>query len=623
MSDAAPGAIEAICAYVAERTGTNLSRQQRERLARAAGEALGQRDALAFAEHLRSREGARELAELMSVISVHKTDLFRDEQQLSALKEHVLRTLAATGRPLRLWSAGCSTGEEVATLLILLAEVGAHAASSVLGTDIAPAALAAARRLTFGDEAMRRVPPPVRQRWFTAAPEGAGLVPELAARARFQQHNLMDTPYPFADDGELFDVIVCRNVFIYFTPEAVDRAVGLFAERLEPGGVLVLSAAEPILQARRDLETRRLKTAFFYVRPGRRSSAPASPTGLPAARSRASALSWTEQRGSAPEPPSPERAAPRGPQPDTSPPAASPSSESSNPPRPGPGGPTHSQARARASAPLSSTALAAASDAPGRRASAPRPSTDPQSRIGALAEASSTSRPHPDNAASPSTVSSDVSSRNSGLAGLPSPSPRTHASPPRASAPGAPGTFLDVHSGTGALADTSSTFRARTDALPPRAGSPGPSSAFSDVQTRGSALSGSAAMPGEPSPRPSAPSLASTRPITGEFLVPLTPEAEGRQLFELVLDWAAAGEPEAETEAGLRKALYLAPELAAARYMLGLLLEQRQARADAAAEYRRALALVDTGRAMPSAFFLNNERLGTACRIALARLGYR
>ncbi|MEW5740316.1 MAG: CheR family methyltransferase [Myxococcota bacterium] len=414
--------VEAICAYVAQRTGTNLSRQQKERLARAAAEVLGQGDPVAFLERLKSRDGARDLAELMAVVSVHKTDLFRDEQQLTALKEHVLRDLASLRRPLRVWSAGCSTGEEVATLLVLLAEVGAHPGSTVLGTDIANGALAAARKLSFAPEAMRRVPDALRQRWFAKGSDGWRLAPELSSRARFQQHNLMDTPYPFGDDGELFDVIVCRNVLIYFTPEAVDRVVGLFAERLVPGGVLVLSAAEPILHPRTDVETRRLQSAFFYVR-------------------------------------------------------VDPSK-------------------------------AKAVEAP--RPSSPRPSAPP----------------------------------------------RSPAPPPRPSAP--------------------------------------------------------------PAPKPSAPG-----PTSGEFQVPQTPEEEGRRLFELVLDWAAAGQPDHETEAGLRKALYLAPELAAARYMLGLLLEQRQARADAASEYRRALALLEGGRAMPSAFFLNNERLSAACRIALERLGYR
>jgi chemotaxis protein methyltransferase CheR len=70
----------------------------------------------------------------------------------------------------------------------------------------------------------------------------------------------------------------------------------------------------------------------------------------------------------------------------------------------------------------------------------------------------------------------------------------------------------------------------------------------------------------------------------------------------------------------LRKALYLAPQLAAARYLLGLLLERRGATADAASEYRRALTLLESGTAMPSRFYLNNERLVTACRLALSRL---
>jgi chemotaxis protein methyltransferase CheR len=70
----------------------------------------------------------------------------------------------------------------------------------------------------------------------------------------------------------------------------------------------------------------------------------------------------------------------------------------------------------------------------------------------------------------------------------------------------------------------------------------------------------------------------------------------------------------------LRKALYLAPQLASARYLLGLILERRGVGADAASEYRRALATLDAGKAMPSAFFLNNDRLKQACKVALARV---
>lgn len=100
-----------------------------------------------------------------------------------------------------------------------------------------------------------------------------------------------------------------------------------------------------------------------------------------------------------------------------------------------------------------------------------------------------------------------------------------------------------------------------------------------------------------------------------------TPEQEGEALFSLVLEWAAAGQGDEETTAGLRKVLYLAPELAGARYCLGLLLEQRGLRADAITEYRRALAVLQSGKARTTAFYLNPDRLAWACKAALTRLG--
>ena len=402
--------LEPLLQFVAQRTGTRLSRQQRDRLAADLELRVPDEGGAGYLARLQSREGAHELARLLAVVSVHKTDLFRDETQLEALREHVLRPLVATGRALSLWSAGCSTGEEVATLLMLLAEAGAHPSSSVLGTDLSEAALSQARRLSFSPDVLQRVPRPMLGRYFR---EGV-LVPSLLERARFLQHNLMDRPYPFANssgDGagdSAFDVIVCRNVLIYFTAEAARETVNSFVERLRPGGVLVLSTAEPLLEPVQGLTTLRLPGAFFYQRDD----------------------------------------------------------------------------------------------------------------------------------------------------GTPPPPPPQPVPPPRPSSP------------------------------PPRPSAPRP-------------------------PRPA---------VTGEFPVVLSPEDEGRKLFELVLEWAAAGEDHPETESGLRKALYLAPQLAGARYLLGLMLERRGLPADAASEYRRALSVLEAGKASPSAFFLNNDRLKQACKIALQRV---
>ena len=192
-------ALEPLLQFVAQRTGTRLSKQQRERLANELAQRVTPGAEQAFLARLQSLEGTLELARLLAAVSVHKTDLFRDELQLEALEKHVLRPLVATGRPLALWSAGCSTGEEVATLLMLLAESGAHPESSVLGTDLSEAALSQAKRLTFAADVLKRVPGPLRTRYFR---EGA-LVPSLSSRARFSQHNLMDrTPSPSSKHSE-------------------------------------------------------------------------------------------------------------------------------------------------------------------------------------------------------------------------------------------------------------------------------------------------------------------------------------------------------------------------------------------------------------------------------------
>ena len=234
--------------------------------------------------HLQSPAGAADLAELIDAISVQKTELFRDEPQLAALRTHVLEPMVARmHRPLRVWSAGCASGEEVATLLVMLAEAGADPSSTVLGTDISETAIARARELCFSAEQFQRVPFGVRERWFL--PAGGGrftLVGHLKDRASFECHNLMDLPYPVAAEGQGFDLIVCRNVLIYFAPEPFDRVVTSLAGRLTPEGVLVLSAAEPLLRAPPTLRTMRFEQAFFYARAqGAVAFTEAAPPGAP------------------------------------------------------------------------------------------------------------------------------------------------------------------------------------------------------------------------------------------------------------------------------------------------------------------------------------------------------
>ncbi|WP_223644480.1 protein-glutamate O-methyltransferase CheR [Corallococcus sp. EGB] len=399
-------------AWLQAHTGMALSAAQRRRLD-ARLEALGNgRSAAQLLAHLGTPAGAADLARMVDAVAVHTSEVFRDEVQLSAFREHVLSPrVQRSKQPLRVWSAGCASGEEVATLLLLMAQEGADPASRVLGTDISDPVLTRARELSFTAEALLRVPEALRTRFFEPKGRRHALVESLRAQADFRRHNLMESPYPEAAGGNGFDIIFCRNVLIYFTPDAFQRTVRSLSERLAPGGVLVLSAAEPLLQVPPELRLLASEHAFFYVR---------------------------------------EDAAP---------------------------------------------------------ASAPRPK------------------------------------RNSGRF--------------------------------------------------PTITRPGPA----------------APKPGAPAPVPDPPAPADEAAM-----------AQADWLFSCVLDGASKGVPDERSERDLRRCLELDPDHVAARYLLGLLLEQCGQPGAALEAYRRALRAVESGRARPVPFFLNLPRLRVACARAVERL---
>lgn len=217
---------------------------------------------------LQSPSGVTDLEDLIAAVVVNKTDLFRDEVQLAAFRAQVLSPLVARNRrPLRVWSAGCATGEEVATLLVLLAEAGANSDSTVLGTDIAGDTLRRARWLAYGREQLRRVPPELRSRYFVRSGAKEALTPALRERASFQCHNLMESPYPVAPGGGGFDVIFCRNVLIYFNRPTIEAVARRLHDALDEGGYLFTGPSDPPLGGLAPLESILTEWGVLYRRP--------------------------------------------------------------------------------------------------------------------------------------------------------------------------------------------------------------------------------------------------------------------------------------------------------------------------------------------------------------------
>jgi chemotaxis protein methyltransferase CheR len=187
----------------------------------------------------------------MAGLTVGETYFFRDTGQMMALKKHILPAIIEKNRDrktLRLWSAGCATGEEPFTLAILLCEILPDIARwdiSILATDINIKVLNLARQGRFREWSFRETSPDIRRRYFTAGQGGHLLVPRIRDMVHFAQLNLMENTYPSpVSRTQAQDLILCRNVVIYFAATLQPRVMDSLARCLGPDGWLLLSAAE-------------------------------------------------------------------------------------------------------------------------------------------------------------------------------------------------------------------------------------------------------------------------------------------------------------------------------------------------------------------------------------------
>jgi chemotaxis protein methyltransferase CheR len=235
-------------------------------------EALGLPDFTAYYRFLRfSRGGREELEAAIDAVSTHETYFFREPTQLAAFSAELLPLLArrnARVRALRLWSAGCSTGEEAFTLAMLVQDSGLFAGwdVEVFGTDISRRVLATARRAEFGESSLRATGAAQRARFFE--PVGAGRVrvrEEVRARVTFGHLNLLE-PHAAALLPRM-DAVFCRNVLLYLDLPARRRVLQLLYDRLVECGILLLGHAENLLSISSEFELVHLARDLVYRRP--------------------------------------------------------------------------------------------------------------------------------------------------------------------------------------------------------------------------------------------------------------------------------------------------------------------------------------------------------------------
>lgn len=256
-------------------------------LARIVGERLvqtGDSGVSAYLDRLSSQPA--EMDALVADLTIGETYFFRHREQFDALRDVILPDVLernAASRRLRVWSAGCATGPEPYSLAILLRrEFGARVAGwhvSIIGTDINQKFLSLARDGRYDEWAFRAMPDDIRRDCFVRAGRQWQIRPEYRSMVSFQYHNLIRNRFPsLADNIAAFDIILCRNVIIYFSQETVAGLVPCLREALVDGGWLVMGHAEPNIELFRDFRTVDVPGAVLYQRAkvsGRSGSAPA------------------------------------------------------------------------------------------------------------------------------------------------------------------------------------------------------------------------------------------------------------------------------------------------------------------------------------------------------------
>jgi chemotaxis protein methyltransferase CheR len=198
---------------------------------------------------------------------VGETFLFRDTQLWNLIENTLLPSLASLARPMWLWSAGCSTGEEAYTLAIVARRALSEASPHILATDVNPKAVAAARVGVYGQWSLRGVDQDKREGLTVNGTQTVRVHEDIKAMVRFETHNLNDdTAYPPAGI-QSFELIVCRNVLIYMSLHSRAKIINHLASLVTPGGILILGHGEAAGMDVGDLVVERHDAGVVYRRP--------------------------------------------------------------------------------------------------------------------------------------------------------------------------------------------------------------------------------------------------------------------------------------------------------------------------------------------------------------------
>jgi chemotaxis protein methyltransferase CheR len=202
---------------------------------------------------------ARLRNEFLDRMTINVSEFWRNPNRWQVLKDKFLPQMIKESSRLNIWSAACSTGEEPYTLGMILDSLDVLDRTTLTATDLDDGVLAKAKEGIYLERSLRDVPNEYKSKYFIAADGAFKITDRLKKAVKYQKQNLLLDQF-----GDKYDLIVCRNVMIYFTEEAKHSLYGKFARALKPGGLLFVGSTEQIFSpAQYGLET---ADTFFYRR---------------------------------------------------------------------------------------------------------------------------------------------------------------------------------------------------------------------------------------------------------------------------------------------------------------------------------------------------------------------
>lgn len=248
---------------IKEDTGIDLTLYKEEQMRRRLTSLCVKNSVTSFRDLYQKMSGDSDIyQQFLDKMTINVTEFFRNRQRWSVLETKILPLLLKTGkRPLKIWSAACSTGEEPFSLSMLLSQFLDSKDYTILATDLDEVVLNRANSGIFSEKTLKGLEQSEILRYFKREKNFYRINETIQKPITFKKHNLLSDNF-----GSGFDLIVCRNVMIYFTEEAKHDLYARFSESLRPNGVLFVGSTEQIFNPKqyglKPLDT------FFYEKTG-------------------------------------------------------------------------------------------------------------------------------------------------------------------------------------------------------------------------------------------------------------------------------------------------------------------------------------------------------------------